>query len=221
MCMIKVICFDLDGTLVDSEEVILKSFDKVFEVYAPEYRFNNLKEYRVYLGPILKDTFSRFTSDEEEIKDMIALFITYYKSIEKPLIKLYPSVLETMEYLYNSGYKMSLVSNKLKTSTDQSLDTLGLRKYFSSYVTLDRVGVGKPDPKCFSFVREDFNVSPSEIIMVGDNECDIDAASNAGIKSVLCGYNDWASDVLKKSKPTYVVNSFDELIDVINKINGE
>lgn len=219
--MIKVICFDLDGTLVDSEEVILKSFDKVFEVYAPKYRFNNLKDYRIYLGPILKDTFSKFSSNEEETLDMIELFITYYKAIEKPLIKLYPHVIETMDYLYGSGYKICLVSNKLKTSTDQSIDTLGLRKYFSSYVTLDRAGVGKPDPKLLYIAREDYNVSLDEMIMVGDNACDIDAASNAGIRSVLCGYNDWASDVLKESKPTYVINSFDELINIINSINGE
>ena len=217
--MIKVVCFDLDGTLVDSEEVILRSFDKVFEVYIPEQRSKNLKDYRMHLGPILKDTFSKFTNDDELIGDMIELFITYYKEIEKPLIKLYPHVIDTMEYLYNNGYKICLASNKLLSSTTQSIDTLGLRKYFSEIVALDRVGRGKPDPRYMYIIEDAYNVSNDEILMVGDSACDIECARNAGVKNVLCGYNDWAEEVKEETNPDYVIESFDELINIINKIN--
>ena len=103
--MINTVCFDLDATLVDSEEVILRAFDHAFEEHMPEKR-RNLLGYREFMGPILKDTFGRFTSDPILVQKMIDSFLDYYPKIELDIIKLYPGVIETMEYLKENGYNI-------------------------------------------------------------------------------------------------------------------
>jgi len=216
--MITTICFDLDGTLVDSELVILKSFDYVFKKYIKE-AVRDLNDYRIFMGPPLVETFGIYTKDEKLINEMIKCFVDYYKTIEFDIIKLFPTVYDTLEKLQEKGYNICLITSKFMTSANPSLTHLNIKKFFNDFIALDRQEKAKPDPFPINLCAKDYGIKIENIIMVGDNYVDIKCGKNAGCKTVLVSYNPWFKDSLK-AKPTYVINQLDELLVILNKING-
>lgn len=213
MFMINTICFDLDATLVDSEEVILRAFDHAFEECMPEKR-RDLLGYREFMGPILKDTFERFTNDPKLVQKMIDSYLDYYPKIELDIIKLYPGVVEAMEYLKKSGYNICLVTNKFLSSALPSITHLGIKQYFNDIIPLDRQEMPKPSPLPLLTACLDYKVKPEQVLMVGDNMVDIECAKRAGTKSALVMWNDW-SDSCVQSNPDYFIYQMTDLINIL------
>lgn len=218
MVMINTICFDLDGTLVDSEMVILKSFDHVFSEYLPKNRME-LLEYRQFMGPTLKETYLRYTNDSELIQEMIQSFVDYYKTIELGIIKLFPTVQNTLEELAKHHYNICLITNKFTSSAMPSITYLNIKQYFNDFVTLDRQEKPKPSGFPIELAARDYRVSLDNILMVGDNSVDMLSAKDAGVKSILVNWNSWFKETLKL-KPDYVIQKMSDLLDIIKIENG-
>lgn len=217
--MIKVVCFDLDGTLVDSEEVILKSFDYVFRKYnIKEAIEETLSDYQKYMGPPLIVTYKEFTNDMKLVNDMIEDFISYYKTIELGIIKLFDNVYNTLEYLYNKGINICLITNKFMSSSNPSLEFLDIKKFFNNFIALDRQERPKPDSFPIDLAIKDYKVNRDEVIMVGDNYVDMMCGKNAHVKTCLVSYNSWYLESLEAS-PDYVINDMSKLIKIIDNYN--
>lgn len=217
--MINTVCFDLDGTLVDSEMVILRSFDYVFSKYLPQDK-RDLLGYREFMGPTLRQTYSHYVKDEETIRMMIQDFVDYYKTIELSIIKLFPTVKETLEWLRGNDFNIVLITSKFTSSANPSLTYLDIKQYFNDFITLDRQGEN-PKPSAFpiELCEKDLNISKENILMVGDSSVDIGSAKNASVKSVLVDWNSWFKETFLL-KPDYTISRMDELKKIINKENG-
>lgn len=215
--MIKLIFFDVDGTLVDSEEVILRSFDYAFKENLPERRLP-LKEYSQFLGPVLYDTFSRFTKDEDKINTMVTDFIQYYRIIEPKLISLYPKVDETLKKLKDDGYILLVLTNKYKTSVLPSLNYLNIIGYFDDIYAFGMAERPKPYPDLINMALERYNIKGDEALMVGDNTVDVYSARNANIKCALVSYNEWSEEAKKETNPDYYIDNISEIINIVKEI---
>lgn len=216
--MINTVCFDLDGTLVDSEIVILKSFKKVFDKYVEGVSFS-LEDCRQFMGPTLKQTFSSFIDNEEVVNEMIEEFVVYYKTIELDSIELFPMVKETLEYLYNNNYNICLITNKFLKSAYPSLSYLGIIDYFNDFICLDRQKYPKPDPYAIKLAMEDYQIKEENIVMIGDNNVDIGLAKSAGVKFIGVNWVPWKNEVIKEN-PNYMIDRMDEIIKIIEDLNG-
>jgi len=218
--MINTVCFDLDGTLVNSKDVILSTFDHVFKKYFKNGVESSLDGYRKYMGPLLEETFSLFTKDNNLVKNAIEEYVAYYSTIEIKMLKPFKNINSTLEWLKASNINICLLTNKRLSSTVTSMNFFDINKYFDYYITSDEQK-DKPKPNAYpiELCANNFNVQKENIIMVGDNEVDILCGKNAGAKTALVSYNPWFNEVLKTIKPDYILNDMSELKEIIKGEN--
>jgi len=209
--------FDLDGTLVDSNELILETFRRTFLKYLPNRVFTKV-ELLEMMGPPLFETFQIVSKDSKVIESMINTYRSIYTEIEFDYIKPYPYMIEMLEYFKGKGFNIGIVTTKFQVSAMPSIKEFGIDRYIDVLIGLDDVKYHKPHPEPVFRALERFN-NPNAI-MIGDNSTDLLAGKNAGI--MTCGV-DWSlkKETLLETKPNFWIQNFKELINVIEKYNQE
>ncbi len=215
---INTILFDLDGTLIDSNQLIVDSFRYTFKKYAPQRDFteNDLFE---MIGPPLTETFKIVSKDPKIIREMINDYRFYYKNHEFDYVNLYPEVLQTLEYFHKNNFNLAIVTTKYGESALPAIKHFKLEDFIRNYSFLDNVTRHKPDPEPILYALNQFD-NVEAAVMVGDNASDILAGKNAGI--LTCSVN-WS---IKKSSldclnPDFRIDRYSDLINLINKYNKE
>lgn len=211
---IDTVLFDLDGTLVDSNELIIKSFYETMKKYLPNREFTR-KELIEMIGPPLKETFLVASSDPKVILEMINYYRKVYVDLEFDYIKLYPNVIETLKKLMVNNIQLGIVTTKFKESAMPSIKHYGLDKYITSYCFLDDVTEHKPHPEPIFYALKQFK-SYKDVLMVGDNSSDILAGKNAS--ALTCGV-EWSikKHMIKDLNPDYWIKDYLDLVDIIIK----
>jgi pyrophosphatase PpaX len=209
---IDTVLFDLDGTLVDSNELIIKSFERTLKEFLPERDFLR-EEIIEMIGPPLKETFKIKSEDPSIIEEMINYYRKVYVEMEFDYIELYPNVIKTLKTLYDNGINLGIVTTKFKESAIPSIEHYGLNKYIKSYCFLDDVNEHKPHPEPIFYALNQFN-SYKGVIMVGDNSSDIMAGRNASC--LTCGV-EWSikKEIIKELNPDFWLTDYLELIDIV------
>ncbi len=214
MGKINTILFDLDGTLVDSNEIIIQSFKETFKYYQPniEYTRNQIIE---MIGPPLKETFKIVSEETKVINEMIDYYRTFYQKHEFEYIKLYDNVIETLEKLSKLNVNLGIVTTKFEESAMPSIKLFSIDKYIKNYSFLGSVPEHKPSPEPIFYVLNQFN-NVDEALMIGDNPSDIFAGKNAGI--LTCGI-EWTlvKDKLKATNPDFWIKDYKEILKIIEK----
>ncbi|XMB71541.1 HAD-IA family hydrolase [Mycoplasmatota bacterium WC30] len=218
MCKIDTVLFDLDGTLVDSNELIIKSLDETMKKYFPE-RDLSRAELIDMIGPPLQESFSIASKDPVVIDEMIVYYRKVYVKLEFDYIKLYSNTIEMLKILSENNFNLGIVTTKFKRSAMPSIIHYGLDKYITSYCFLDDVTEHKPHPEPIFYALNQFK-DYNKVIMVGDNSSDILAGRNAS--ALTCGV-DWSikKDLIKALNPDFWINDFLDLIKIINSFNKE
>jgi len=176
---ITTILFDLDGTLIDTNELIISTFMHTLDKYYPgKYQREDVYP---FMGPSLMDTFSGL--DPDRVDEMILEYRTYNLANHDLLVKEFVGVKDTVHTLKERGYKLGIVTTKLHDVVLKGLRLMDLEPYFEAVVALDHVEKEKPDPEPVLKALEQLGAKPEEAIMVGDNYHDILAGKNAGTKT--------------------------------------
>ncbi|MGE0003300.1 MAG: pyrophosphatase PpaX [Candidatus Izemoplasmatales bacterium] len=215
--MIDTILYDLDGTLVDSNELILETFHRTLNHFLPNRTFSR-EDLLEMMGPPLQETFEAFAKDQTIIDQMIAFYRNTYVEIEFEHVKPYEGVLETIRYFRDLGFHQAIVTTKFYESAAPSIKTFGLDQSIEVVVSLDDVSRPKPHPEPIYKALSAFD--HDEAVMVGDNATDLLAGRAAGIKT--CGVA-WSLKRagLKQTNPDFCIHQFRDLIDVIDRYNKE
>lgn len=214
--MIKLLIFDLDGTLADTGQDITNALNYALKPFAvKEY---SLEETKAMVGSgISKLLESLIPPDpalpagESRSPKEIATgrFLDYYDNhlIEHTI--LYPNVEETLTQL--SRYKKAVLSNKREKYSSQILRELGIHPYFDLVWGSDSVREKKPSPAPILDLIKKYQVSNKETIMIGDSNYDIEAARAAGIKVIGVTYG---------FRPREALMGADVLIDRFGDLPG-
>jgi len=219
---IKLIAFDLDGTLLDSVPDLAVAADQA--VKALGYPSVSEEQVRNYVGNgadvLIGRTLSQsmiINSDlsDEQLAKARELFDEYYKQSGHQLSHLYPTVKETLEELHQAGFTMAIVTNKPSKFVPEILEQHDIAKYFVDVLGGDAFLEKKPDPVALNWLMKKHQIQPSEMLMVGDSKNDILAAKNAGCASfgLTYGYNH--GEPISASNPDFVADSLTELLDVV------
>ncbi|MGG3571531.1 pyrophosphatase PpaX [Bacillus gobiensis] len=207
---VNTILFDLDGTLINTNELIIASFLHTLEHYFPgKYKREQVLP---FIGPSLHTTFTGLKPGHEE--DMIKMYREFNHKMHDELVTEYETVYETLEQLKQSGFKLGIVTTKLKNTVTMGLKLTGLERFFEAIVTLDDVENEKPHPEPVLKALKQLNSKPGEAIMVGDNYHDIESGKSAGTKTAGVAWSIKGKDYLAKYKPDYMLDKMSDLIAI-------
>ena len=212
--MLKAILFDLDGTLVNTNQLIFNSFQKAFKELLKENTLSN-EEIINCIGPTLEQTGEKYYPQDPNA--FVEYYRHYYQMNHDDMIEIFPGIIEMLENLKQLQLKLVIVTSKKRDMTIKALKYLNIYDYFDLIVSSDDVRCPKPHPEPIETVMNYYGLTRDECLMVGDNSHDIECAHAAGVKSVAVGWAMRGADYLKKYHPTYIINEANDLLTVIKK----
>ncbi|HAS6203065.1 TPA: phosphoglycolate phosphatase [Vibrio vulnificus] len=219
---IKLIAFDLDGTLLDSVPDLAVAADQatravgfpgVTELQVRDYVGNGAD---ILIGRALSQSLTTNPELSDELRAQAReLFDDFYQQTGHKLSHLYPTVKETLKALHQAGFTLALVTNKPSKFVPDVLQQHGIADYFVDVLGGDSFPEKKPNPIALNWLMEKHQIQPTEMLMVGDSKNDILAAKNAGCASfgLTYGYNH--GEPISASEPDFVADSLAQLLDVV------
>lgn len=196
--MIDTVLFDFDGTLMDTNEVIIDSWQTTFR--ALENREADRDVLLRTFGEPLEETMRNFFPNVP-LEEALSIYRNYQRDNFITSIHLFPGVQELLDELMQRQVKMALVTSRLKFTTDQALDKFDLRKYFQHVITADDITKHKPDPQIINITLEQIGSTPQESVMVGDSILDIQCAHSAGVEAALVAWSMTLADPIREGFP--------------------
>ena len=195
---VKAVLFDLDGTLLDTIHDLAFSANRMLE--ALELTPLSEELIKTFVGKGIPNLVKRTLQTglgyedipENDWKNAIIEFEKQYAIYLTRKIQPFPEVIEGLNTIRNEGYRMACITNKAERFTVPLLQAANLDTYFELIISGDSLPKKKPDPAQLLHVAEKFNISPTEMVLIGDSVNDYEAARAAGsyIFIVPYGYNE-------------------------------
>ncbi len=221
---IKLIIFDLDGTLIDSSIDITNALNYALEPYSFKRLTVNdtIKMVGEGITRLIEKLVASAWGNEVPPRapagiqtEVTERFLKHYTQHILDYTKEYPGVKETLERLNN--YKKAVISNKRESLSKMVLDGLGLSRYFDIIIGSDTTPEKKPSPMPILKVLSELHVRPADAVIVGDSNYDVDAGKAAGVTTVAVTYGYRPREVIAHAD--YLIDRMTDLIPLLEKIN--
>ena len=204
----KVLLFDLDGTLCDTDEMLIQSFFALYKKYRPA-KIRTREELIYFSGPPIKktlvDEFPDYTFEE-----IYKAFQETSRELYLPYVKAFDNEIETLKKLKEAGYLLGVVTNKGAPLTKYSLEICHIENLFDVVISADDVNAPKPSPLGIEKALERLAIAnKEEVLYIGDNDIDYETATNAGVDAMLVTWGPREIKCIKTAK--YAVSSYNEL----------
>ncbi len=214
---IKLIIFDLDGTLVDSSVDITNALNYAIGPYGLE-KMTVTKTISL-VGEGITSLISKLVgqSETDRKNDVLNRFLDYYSAHLNDFSTVYPGVRSTLEML--GDYRRAVISNKRTDLSKRLLEGLELSAYFDFIWGSDSVPEKKPSPVPVLEMLKKVGCGPAEAVIVGDSNFDIEAGRAAGVKTVAVSYGFRDASLLKDAD--FIIDSMTELpsrLEVFNAV---
>lgn len=207
------VLFDLDGTLIDSQNLVFETFRRVFAQKKPDYRLKDEELYS-FFGPPLETTFARYFPPDQ-IDEIIDLYQKINLELHERLLRTMPHALETVRKLSEEGFCLGIVSNKRKKPVELGLDLSGLAPYFPLVLGKEDLPEVKPKPGGLFKAAEAAGFPMDRVVYVGDNASDIQAATNAGMYSVGYTLDEVQKKALSQEDPCKLIDDLSQLSSIL------
>lgn len=219
MSKYKAFLFDYDGTVVDSNILILHSWQCVADKYIPGRHFD--VEYLIKgFGRPLYDCMVETLRDygiDADVDEAVDVYRSYQASHPEEYAELYPGIKEFLIGIKEKNLKAGIVTSRNTKSLIAGLKMLGVYEYFDELVTCDDTTIHKPDPTPALICCKKLGVDPSDAIMLGDSVHDIACGNNAGSDSAFVKWSFCTKieDFPEDNKPTYYIEEGKDLLKLL------
>lgn len=212
MKMIRTVLFDLDGTIIDTNELIIETFlhvlrDKTPSPFTREHIIPSM-------GLTLEEQIRIFTG-QDQVDELVAAYREYNVTRHDELVREFPYVKEVMANLHASGIQLGVVTTKMRATTERALRMFGLIDYLSTIVTVQDVDHPKPHPEPVLRAVKALQANPAETIMVGDSPADILSANAAGVISCGVAWSLKGEAVLRQYEPRHIIHDMRDLYALV------
>lgn len=211
----KYIIFDFDGTIGDSQALIVKTLQDTMRKRGLEVKSD--VECAATIGLRLDEAFVQLF--EMSAEEGMACAETYRAIFEENkqhlIVQPFPHVLETIHTLHRQGYQLAIASSRGSDSLFGYVKQMGIEDCISSIIAGDLVEHVKPAPDMVFKALEEMNGTVEEALVVGDMTYDVDMAHNAGAKACAVTYGNATREELKNAE--YIIDDFAELLDILQE----
>jgi phosphoglycolate phosphatase len=213
---IKLLLWDLDGTLVDSELDLAHSINAMLRhLHRPELPIEVVASYIGDGAPMLVRRSLGDPEDEVFVKNALEYFMGYYSEHKLDCTTVYAGILETLAAIHQRGtMKMAVLTNKPIKPSRGICDGLRLSEYMTNVYGGNSFPTKKPDPHGARVLLQEHGATPDEAVMIGDSQNDVLTANNAGMFSVGVTYG-LSPESLKIHKPDVLIDHPAELLEVL------
>lgn len=215
---IRLILYDLDGTLVDSREDLANAVNRTLNDLGLPTRSNT--ELYGFVGNGVRMLLARAVGENrpEQLAEALGVFRSHYLTHLTDHSRLYPGVEHVLSAFSDRG--QAIVTNKPMIYTRGVVDNLGLAGRVGLVLGGDSTPHLKPNPAMLHAALAHFGAEPDEAVMVGDGVPDIEAARAAGIPSIIltCGMSD--PDRLRAARPDYLIDHIGQVVSVVGELEG-
>ncbi len=227
--VLKAVLFDFNGVIIKDELIHRELIDEL--LLAENLPPQGKEFWKVSVGrsdqSCLRDLLKlrgRFVNDEYLNKLIAKKAIAYRQRLEQlEILPIYPEVFQFVKLMYESGYKLAVVTGAIRSEVELVLQQSAIDRYFETIVSGDEISQSKPDPAGYLLavdrlnkLHPDLNLLPSECIAIEDTFAGIQAAKSAGIQAVAIA-NTYPFHMLQR-QANWTIDCFADLeFDRVNK----
>lgn len=217
---IKLVIFDLDGTLIDSRLDLVHSVNAALRhINRPELPEDVIASYVGDGAPVLMQrVLGAEQFDEALVRKGLEFFLTYYRAHKLDHTIVYPGICDALAAIQNSSNgsshgverTMAVLSNKPVGPSRAIIEALGMNRYFSRVYGGNSFATKKPDPEGARKLMEEAGVAPEETVIIGDSHVDVRTGRNAGLYTIAVTYG-FAPHTIETEPPDVTVDQAVEL----------
>lgn len=211
---IQTVLFDLDGTIMDTNELIIQSFlHSLKGIVPPEFDREHIIP---SMGQPLTKQMQQF-SGREDVTDLVAAYREINLHMHDEYVTAFPYVLEVFAKLHAAGLQIGIVTTKMRLTTERGLRFVGLYEYVTpgAIVTIEDVEHPKPHPEPVQRALELLGADPKTTMMVGDSGVDIESAEAAGVVSVGVAWSLKGEAKLKESGARHIIHDMRDMYALV------
>ena len=215
---IKLVIFDLDGTLIDSRLDLVHSVNAALRhIGRPELPDEVIASYVGDGAPILiQRALGGEEIEEGLVRKGLDFFLTYYREHKLDHTTVYPGIVDALAAIQNSGNgvprTLAVLTNKPVNPSRAIVEALGLGQFFSQVYGGNSFPTKKPDPEGARKLMEEAGATPEQTTIVGDSQVDIKTGRNAGLWTVGVSYG-FAPQTLQDTPPDVSLDAPIELVE--------
>jgi len=207
--MFPVVLFDLDGTLVDSAQLILASFHHATETVL-QRRFPDEQILAQVGGTNLETQMARLDSDPARIDELVRVYRAHNDPSYDELA-CFEGMVDVLAQLKREERRLGVVSAKRRTTVERVFNGAGIGKYFDVVVGSDATELHKPHPEPILHALAQLDATPRDAAYVGDSPFDMQAAKAAGVFAVAVAWG----GIHRVEDADVLVESPEELLGVL------
>ncbi len=209
---IKLIIFDLDGTLVDAYDAIIKSFN--YTMQKLDYPMQDAFTIRRAVGWGDENLLRPFLN----LKDLPKALLIYRKQHKIDLFqvsRLFPKVDMLLSRLKSKGYKLAIASNRPTKFSRLIIRYLRIEKYFDYILCADTLKHRKPHPEILHKIMQKFRVKPRQALYVGDMSIDAQAGRRARVRTIIVTTGSSTKEEVKRERPYRIIRRIREILKIL------
>lgn len=212
----KLFIFDFDGTLGDTKECVVASFQEaLLQNNIPIIERSKI----IYnMGLSLKEVFKKLTNekfDDELYEKLVKDYRTFYRDFLTKKTLIFPEVVQTLKELKRKNVILSIATSKKTEFARLSCEYLHIDKYFDLYIGDDMVTQKKPNPEMLLYTLKKLDIDYKDAVMIGDSTFDMEMGKAINMDTIAVTWGAHSKELLQQASPAYIIDRFSELTKFI------